>query len=119
IMSTLLAGGEHPPHTAEDIVTQGRAGGSAVLRVLDDAGMAVGQELGNIANLLNPEAIVVGGPLAGLGELLLDPIRRGLHRHAVPIVGESTNVVMSSLGERAESLGAAALAFQHVGIRAP
>ncbi|BAS13568.1 ROK family protein [Arthrobacter sp. Hiyo8] len=29
-----------------------------------------------MANLINPEVIVVGGPLAGLGDILLDPIRR-------------------------------------------
>lgn len=119
VMSALLAGAENPPQTAEDIVDQANAGGSAVLRVVDDAGRAVGQELGNIANLLNPEVIVVGGPLAGLGDLLLEPIRRGLLRHAVPVVGESTTVVMSSLGDRAESLGAAALAFHQVGIASP
>ena len=61
--------------------------------------------------------IVVGGPLAGLGELLLDPIRRGLVRHAVPVIGETTTLTMSSLGDRAEALGATALVFQHAGIR--
>lgn len=119
VMINLLSRSAVPPETAEDVVEQARAGATAAVRVVDDAGMAVGQALGNIANLLNPEVIVVGGPLAGLGDLLLEPIRRGLLRHAVPVVGESTSVVMSSLGDRAESLGAAALAFQHVGIRAP
>jgi predicted NBD/HSP70 family sugar kinase len=85
--------------------------------VLDDAGLAVGRALGNVANLINPEVIVVGGPLAGLGDLLLDPIRRGLVRHAVPVIGETTKLAMSSLGDRAEALGAAALVFQHAGIR--
>ncbi|WP_372698096.1 ROK family transcriptional regulator [Arthrobacter sp. JSM 101049] len=119
VMINLLSRSASPPETAEDVVEQARAGATAAVRVVDDAGMAVGQALGNIANLLNPEVIVVGGPLAGLGDLLLDPIRRGLLRHAVPVVGESTTLVMSSLGNRAEALGAAALAFQHVGIRAP
>ncbi|MCU1565061.1 MAG: ArsR family transcriptional regulator, partial [Arthrobacter sp.] len=53
----------------------------------------------------------------GLGELLLDPIRRGLLRHAVPVIGETTTLAMSSLGDRAEALGATALVFQHAGIR--
>ncbi len=90
---------------------------SATLRVVDDAGLAVGRALGNVANLINPEVIVVGGPLAGLGDLLLDPIRRGLIRHAVPVIGETTTLTMSSLGDRAEALGATALVFQHAGIR--
>jgi predicted NBD/HSP70 family sugar kinase len=116
-MIELLSRGEDPPLSPADIVRKALARDSATLRVVDDAGQAVGRALGNVANLINPEVIVVGGPLAGLGNLLLDPIRRGLIRHAVPVVGETTTLTMSSLGDRAEALGAAALVFQHAGIR--
>ena len=112
-MIELLGRGGDAPGTAADIVRNALEGDSATLRVLEDAGAAVGRALGNVANLLNPEVIVVGGPLAELGELLLEPVRRGLLRHAVPVVGENTRVAMSSLGDRAEALGAAALVFQH------
>ena len=63
--------------------------------------------------MINPEIVVVGGPLSSLGEVLLAPIRRGLVRHAVPAVGQDTTVVMSSLGDRAEALGALSLALSH------
>ncbi|PTT67222.1 ROK family transcriptional regulator [Arthrobacter sp. HMWF013] len=116
-MIELLSRGEDRPLTPADIVSKALARDSATLRVVDDAGLAVGRALGNVANLINPEVIVVGGPLAGLGNLLLDPIRRGLIRHAVPVIGETTTLTMSSLGDRAEALGAAALVFQHAGIR--
>jgi predicted NBD/HSP70 family sugar kinase len=116
-MIELLSRGEDRPLTPADIVAKALARDSATLRVVDDAGLAVGRALGNVANLINPEVIVVGGPLAGLGNLLLDPIRRGLIRHAVPVIGETTTLTMSSLGDRAEALGAAALVFQHAGIR--
>jgi predicted NBD/HSP70 family sugar kinase len=116
-MIELLSRGEDRPLTPADIVRKALARDSATLRVVDDAGLAVGRALGNVANLINPEVIVVGGPLAGLGNLLLDPIRRGLVRHAVPVIGETTTLTMSSLGDRAEALGAAALVFQHAGIR--
>jgi predicted NBD/HSP70 family sugar kinase len=116
-MIELLSRGEDRPLTPADIVAKALARDSATLRVVDDAGLAVGRALGNVANLINPEVIVVGGPLAGLGNVLLDPIRRGLIRHAVPVIGETTTLTMSSLGDRAEALGAAALVFQHAGIR--
>lgn len=115
-MIELLGRGKETSLTPQDIVRNCLAGDSATQRVVDDAGLAVGRALGNVANLINPEVIVVGGPLAGLGSLLLDPIRRGLVRHAVPVVGETTHLAMSSLGARAEALGAAALVFQHAGI---
>jgi predicted NBD/HSP70 family sugar kinase len=115
-MVELLSRGEKEPITPDDIVRRALAHDAATLRVIDDAGLAVGRSLGNVANLINPEVIVVGGPLAELGDILLDPIRRGLMRHAVPLIGQSTTVTMSALGSRAEVLGAAALVFQHADI---
>ncbi|WP_026556125.1 ROK family transcriptional regulator [Arthrobacter sp. 35W] len=117
IMIELLSRGAPRPVGVGEIVERALAGDAATLRVVEDAGLAVGRAIGNVANLINPEVIVVGGPLAGLGELLLAPIRRGLLRHAVPLVGETTVLVMSSMGDRAEVLGAASLVFQQHGIR--
>lgn len=111
VMIELLSRGESETLTVAAIIRRAMAGDSATLRVIDDAGMAVGRAIANVANMINPETIVVGGPLAPLGEILLNPIRRGLVRHAVPAIGEGTTVVMSSLGDRAEALGAIALAL--------
>lgn len=97
------------PLTARDIVDLALRGDTATLRVIDDAGLAIGRAVAHVANLINPELIVLGGSLTGLGDILLDPIRRGLLRHAVPVVGESTTVCMGSLGDRAEALGGAAV----------
>ncbi len=118
-MIELLGQRSTEPLTVPDIVRRALAKDSATLRVIDDAGLAVGRAIGNVANLINPEIIVVGGPLAGLGAILLDPIRRGLLRHAVPVVGESTTLAMSSLGDRAEALGAASLVFAQQGVSRP
>ncbi len=93
----------------QSVINLALTGDTAALRVVDDAGLAIGRVLAQVANLINPEVIVIGGPLTALGDILLNPIRRGLTRHAVPVVGESTTVHMSSLGDRAEALGGAAV----------
>ena len=113
VMIELLSRGEKVPLTVPDIIHRAKAGDAATLRVIDDAGVAVGKAAANVANMINPEMIVVGGPLAPLGEMLLAPIRRGLVRHAVPAIGEATAVLMSSLGDRAEALGAISLVLAH------
>jgi predicted NBD/HSP70 family sugar kinase len=112
IMLELLGRSSSPARSVADILKHAEAGDRATLRVIDDAGQAVGRALATVANLINPETVVVGGPLAGLGETLLEPIRLGLRRYAVPVVADSTTVVMSSLGDKAEALGAAALVLQ-------
>ncbi|HEY8913471.1 ROK family transcriptional regulator [Lacisediminihabitans sp.] len=117
VMMQLLSRGGAVTVTTADIVRNALAGDSATLRVLDDAGVAIGRALASIANLINPQVIVIGGPLAGLGEILLRPIERGLRRHAVPSVGGATTIVMSALGDRAEALGAASLVLQQPGLR--
>jgi predicted NBD/HSP70 family sugar kinase len=111
-MIDLLSRGRSEPVSTEDIVRIALAGDPAALRVIDDAGLAVGRALANVCNLVNPEVIVLGGSLTGLDAILLDPVRRGLLRHAVPAVGESTELAMSGLGNRAEALGAATLVLQ-------
>ncbi|WP_422936574.1 ROK family transcriptional regulator [Sinomonas sp. P47F7] len=115
-MIELLSRGGRERVTPDDIVRMALARDTATLRVVDDAGLAVGRALGNVANLINPEVIVLGGPLTEMGDLLLDPVRRGLVRHAVPLIGQTTTVTMSALGVRAEVLGAVALVFQHADI---
>lgn len=115
VMMALL--GTRAAVSTADIVRNAITGDSATLRVLDDAGVAIGRGIASIANLLNPEVIVIGGPLAELGPILLTPIERGLLRHAVPSIGEATTIVMSSLGDRAEALGATSLVLRSPGLR--
>lgn len=91
------------------------AGEPAAGRVVEDAGLALGRVLGTMVNVLNPAVVVIGGPLAPLGEALLTPVRRALVRFASPSVGSRTDVVISSLGERSEALGACSLVFQRMG----
>ena len=117
-MIELLSRGSGTTVSTADIVARAAAKDPATLRVIDDAGVAVGRAAANLANTLNPELIVVGGSLADLADSFLEPIRRGLQRHAVPMIGETSTVLMSSLGDRAEALGAAALVLQEQGAHA-
>lgn len=112
VMIESLGHGSAVPVNTADILSRGRERDPAVLRVVSDAGQAIGRAIGSIANVINPELVLIGGPLVGLGESLLEPIRRGIQHNALPVIADSTAVRVSSLGDRAESLGAAALVIQ-------
>ncbi|TPW77350.1 ROK family transcriptional regulator [Schumannella soli] len=114
VMLELLYRRQPGNHGTADIVRRAVEGDPGTLRVLQDAGSAIGAALGNMANLINPEVILIGGPLAPIGEPFLEPIARSFSRHAVPRVGDSTTIAMGSLGDRAEALGGASLALRHV-----
>jgi predicted NBD/HSP70 family sugar kinase len=76
---------------------------------IDDAGRAIGRVLADICDLLNPEAIVVGGELAAAGEPLFDAIRQTIDRRALPAAADAVDIRTALLGDRAEVLGAFAL----------
>ncbi|MDR6972383.1 ROK family transcriptional regulator [Leifsonia shinshuensis] len=112
VMLESLGRGTGAAVTTADILRRGLDKDPAVLRVVSDAGTAIGRAIGNIANVINPELVLIGGPLVGLGDALLDPIRHGIQHNALPIIAGTTSVRVSSLGDRAESLGAAAIVIQ-------
>ena len=89
-----------------ELVAQGDFGAR---RIVGEAGRAVGRVLSDLCNLVNPEAIIVGGDLSVAGEPLLAGIREAIDRHALPGAAEAVEVKAATLGERAEVLGALAL----------
>jgi predicted NBD/HSP70 family sugar kinase len=81
----------------------------ACARVLADAGRHIGVAIANLINLFNPRRIVVGGELAGAGDLLLQPMRVAAERSAVQTAVRAVEIVPGVLGHRAEVLGGLAL----------
>jgi predicted NBD/HSP70 family sugar kinase len=79
------------------------------VRVVSDAAGLVGTHLAAICNVLAPRRIIVTGPMAEAGDLILDPIRTAIGRHIAP--NEVPEVVLGSLGDRHTALGAIALAL--------
>jgi predicted NBD/HSP70 family sugar kinase/biotin operon repressor len=107
-----LLGASHGPNLSiAAIVDLARGGDPGARRAIADAGRAIGRALATLCNLFNPEMIVVGGDLSAAGELLLDPLRQTIHRFAIPTATEQLQVVLGELGERANLLGALALAI--------
>jgi predicted NBD/HSP70 family sugar kinase len=98
-----------------DMLERAAAGDAACRRILDDAGTAIGGAMATLCNLVNPQRIVVGGDLAGAGDLLLEPARLGLRRGAIAAAAGAVELVPGVLGERAEVIGALALALRESG----
>jgi predicted NBD/HSP70 family sugar kinase len=100
----------HGRLTVDDLLSRAAIGDPACVRVLTDAGLAIGAAAAMLCNLINPELIVVGGDLASAGELLLAPLRDAIGRAAIRSAARDVQVVPTALGDRAELLGALALA---------
>ena len=81
-----------------------------VLRSLQDAADAVARVIAQCSLLLNPDRVVIAGPLAELTEAFLEPVSRCVDQYAVPQHAKKPEIVASSFGDYGGALGAAALA---------
>jgi predicted NBD/HSP70 family sugar kinase len=106
----LLAARDGPELTLQDAIEAALEGDAGCRRVMGDTGRHIGVALANLVNLLSPELIVVGGDLAGAGDILLDPMREAVDRYAIEMAAQATTIVPSTLGDSTEVLGAVALA---------
>jgi glucokinase len=105
------AGGDVGAITGHHVGASAAAGEPDGCALIDDYADAVALGFAGLANILDPELIVVSGGLVTLGDVLLDPVRRAFrghlegadHRPDVPIVP-------AALGEHAGVVGAAVLA---------
>ncbi|NPC95558.1 ROK family protein [Nocardioides sp. zg-DK7169] len=84
-------------------------GDPGVARVLADAGRAVGRVVADLCNVLNPGAVVLGGVLGATASTVAGT-REAIDRFAQPGAASAVRVVAGELGDRAEALGAVALA---------
>jgi predicted NBD/HSP70 family sugar kinase len=102
------------PHFGCEVTTRAlldlvAAGDLAATRVVNDAGLVIGRVLADLCNALNPEAIIVGGELGGLGEPLRGGIRESVDRYALPAAAQGVRVLPAELGDQAQVVGALAL----------
>ncbi len=100
----------HGDLTVAEMLALARDGDLGCRRVIADAGRVVGSAAAFMFNVLNPQRLVVGGDLAAAGDLLLDGVRSSVRLAALPAAADAARVVAGVLGDRAQVLGALALA---------
>ncbi|MEL4357248.1 MULTISPECIES: ROK family transcriptional regulator [unclassified Luteococcus] len=104
----------HGPLGLRQIIQAANRGDAGCRHVLVDSARVLGQVIANTATMLGPDRILLGGELAEVGDLLLDPVREALRSR--PLLGEADELLVSpELGRGAEAMGAAALAQEGAG----
>jgi glucokinase len=107
-----LAGGDPDRATGATVTQAAGEGDPAARGILAEVGHRLGEGIGGLVNILDPELVIVGGGAAQAGDLLLEPARMAFrmtveapdHRPDVPIVP-------AELGTDAGVIGAATLAL--------
>ncbi len=97
-----------------EVVERALAGDTDALAVVERVADYFGQGLGILADLLNPEVIVVGSMAVRLGETLLAPAREAMRREALPGAYAACRVVPAALGDRLGDVAALSAALEEL-----
>lgn len=94
---------------ARDLVQKAEAGDAAAVAFLDRVAWELGWGISCMANLFNPERVIIGGGMAAAGETLFGPMRRYAQQATMPGIRDTYEIVRAALDEEAGIVGAAAL----------
>lgn len=98
---------------AHVLIERARAGDEEALAALVDMGAALGAAVGSLANIFDPELVVIGGGFgAAAGDLMLDTARAAAHREAIYPADDKLRIVAAELGNEAGLVGAGLVAFE-------
>jgi glucokinase-like ROK family protein len=92
--------------TARDVAEAARLGDLVAQQIITTAGGYLGIAIGDLVNLFNPSLIVIGGGVAQIGDLLLDPIRRVVRERSLQPAAQAARITAAVLGRRSSSMGA-------------
>ncbi|MGD1048644.1 MAG: ROK family protein [Candidatus Krumholzibacteriaceae bacterium] len=103
--------------TVEAVSRAASAGDAVAVAALAGTGRYLGVALANIVHVLSPEAIAIGGGVAGAGDFILAPARAALRDCGMDRAMASVRIVPAELGNRASFIGVSLLAFSRVNAR--
>nr|MBA3770671.1 ROK family protein [Blastocatellia bacterium] len=97
--------------SAKDVFNLAVSGDGTACRILESAGRYLGIAVSGLVNVLNPDAIVLGGGVAASWDFLNEPVRREIASRCYEATARHVNICRAALGEDAGILGAARTAF--------
>lgn len=109
---TILASASESGLTSGDIRRALEAGDALTSAVITEAQEALGLLIASVVNLLDPQAVILGGGLVeSLGESFVEPVRSFAYRHFfLPDPDHRVQIMPAALGDLATVMGAAELA---------
>lgn len=91
-----------------------KAGDTYANFVVDRFAYYLGLALGNIANILNPSTIVLGGGVSKAGEFLVEKVSKVVEEFTFPTIRSVTKIKIAELENDAGMIGAASLVINEL-----
>ena len=96
--------------TCKDIFDAGKAGNPEALAVLDEYYEYLGEFLGSLCSVVDPEAVVIGGGVSKAGRVLIDGIEPKFQKYVFH-AASNVRFTLAALGNDAGAYGAFKLAL--------
>ncbi len=96
---------------AKDVALAAQRGDLLSQRIIEDAGQHLGIAIAGLVNVFNPDMVVVGGGIAQIGDLFIEPIRKTVEERSLLAATTKMRITTALLGRRASSMGAIAQAL--------
>ena len=97
--------------TAKDVFDAVKAGDQVAMEIAEEFGRYLGYALTNIAALVDPAAIVIGGGVSKAGEILLDYVEKA-YKERVFFANKKVRFALAQLGNDAGIFGAAKMVLK-------
>jgi predicted NBD/HSP70 family sugar kinase len=92
--------------TARDVIAAARRGDHVSQQIMGEAGQHLGTAIASLVNLFNPSMVIVGGGIAQMGDLLLEPIRKTVEKRSLKVCSQNLRISTALLGRRSTAMGA-------------
>ena len=102
--------------TTKRLAEYARAGDRHALSVFEQAGMYLGEGIAILADILDPEMIVIGGVFMRCEDLISESMWRVIRREALPHIANRMKVVPAKTGEAIGDFAAVMVALYGKGI---
>ena len=104
---------EKNPLTAKDIFDAAKAGDAIAVELVESFGQILGGALSDMACVLNPEIIVIGGGVSRAGSIVTDVVRRFFYEKTL-FTCKNTKIVLATLGNDAGIYGGVRLLLERI-----
>lgn len=106
--------GSRAAERGEDVTAAAEEGDDAAFKIVKSAGEALGNSVAFLVNVMDPEAVVVGGGLGTAGGLFWDSIVAGTRAHIWAENSRGLPIVAAAMGVESGLVGAAATVFRNL-----
>jgi len=100
--------------TAETVFQRAKAGDPSAGEVVRETAGYIARVFGNLVNIFNPQACIIGGGISAAGKELLQPVREYIADFAWPLPLQGVKIHKASLQNEAGVLGAAAQCLERL-----